>query len=78
GFLVWWFYFLSQQQMKLLQGVKAEIHNPQIAKQEPTMPKIEEPKVVKQCKKVLVEGNAPQLAIIFNNASGMSYTIKET
>ena len=78
GFLVWWFYFLPQQQMKLLQGVKAEIHNPQIAKQEPTMPKIEEPKVVKQCKKVLVEGNAPQLAIIFNNASGMSYTIKET
>ncbi|UEA16283.1 hypothetical protein K7G92_001520 [Pasteurella canis] len=86
--LLWWFWW----RVPAIEPVKVEpvIEQPKEIPPEPVKveePKVEPPKVElpkvepappeKVCRQKIIPAEAPQMAIIFNNASGMRYTIKE-
>ncbi|MFD1804965.1 hypothetical protein ACFSAV_01005 [Pasteurella oralis] len=83
AFLLWWFWL----RVPAVEPVKVEpiIEQPKQTPPEPIKvdePKEEVPKVEpappeKVCRQKIIPAEAPQMAIIFNNASGMRYTIKE-
>ena len=71
GFLAWWFYFRPQMQLELVRAVKAEIQYPQIAKLEPSIPKVELPTFIlpkTEIAKIEPQLPPPQAAVAENKA----------
>lgn len=82
GFLLWWFVFRQPEP-----PVVTVVEPPKVEEPVVTPPPVVEPETTpeipkapeKVCTKKIVESELPpQVVVIFNNASGMRYTIKET
>ncbi|MGC6407746.1 hypothetical protein ACNO7M_03900 [Bisgaard Taxon 45] len=84
GLLLWWFFWRTPLVEKATIVPPAEPpKDTQPLKETPPveLPKVEPPNVEpppeKVCRQKMIPAQAPQMAIVFNNASGMRYTIKE-
>ena len=73
GLLAWW--WLNREPV-----VPPKVEPPKVEEPKKEEPKVEEPKPEpkKNCRVVEKPTDAPQMAIIFNNASGMRYTLLES
>ncbi|MFP4792832.1 vWA domain-containing protein [Pasteurella multocida] len=83
GLVLWWFFWRAP----IVETVKTEPNPEPPLKTQPLkeetpveVPPVEVPEVTppeKVCRQKVIPTDAPQMVIVFNNASGMRYTIKE-
>ncbi|MGX3012400.1 hypothetical protein ACWIVY_00665 [Ursidibacter sp. B-7004-1] len=84
--LCWWFNrpeveTLPQDNVEPPKIEEPKVEEPKVeepVKEEVLPETVEEVKPAKVCRQNIIPGEAPQMAIIFNNAAAMKYTIEET